>query len=690
MLEGIVSYGKTVDEAVRKAAEQLKISTEEIDYEVVDSGYRSFFFYRPVVIQARIRESKIHSEQRYQDKVDRQSFSVQELDPAEANKENHAVDNEGTSVSRMYTPIPAKGTAWVKDGKVFCKNGEHQYALVTPCKGVTMTINGQVVTGTSIITEDDVIEIQIEKEMVDSEYTLTISDDKMQVLMEYVPGYCIVRELDDLPPSRDLVLSVTETKLVKPDLKELQVLEELKQLGVKFGVNYDEILSVCQSQEPVKSVVARGVEPIPGLDGGFEFFQTKRKQQKDQFTLSEKTDWKERFSLPTVHAGEVIGRPIPAKPGTPGKNVFGEVVPAPEVKEITILASEGTTLHGVDQKVVATSSGRVKVDERSNNTLCFSILPQYVHNGNVNFQSGNIRFRGDVYIIGHVEDGMTVEAGGNLHIAGRVSNAIVRTGGDAVITGSVVGSTIICGYSNLIWDKILPSFKAIRDDLILVIRAIKQLESNRSFSKSDLGKGGLQPLLRLLAENKFQDLPVRIREICSKVKSNKNGFDADTLKIMDFLEKAFLYYHPLVTKLEQLDSLVIYMDHVISAVEYDSNKKMNIQVQSLTNSSIMSAWNVKIDRFSYGSDIYCKGGLQVNETIRGGSIRSGEYVMAGEIGSSRGSHTEVDVMSSDGFIKADVVWADTILKVGGVATKLKDQEDRLHVRLNGKRELILR
>lgn len=672
MLGGVVSRGKTVDEAVFKAAKQLKVQVEDLDYEVVNSGYSNFLFTRPAVIQARIRQKKGLSVA-----INKNDLLGKEKILSNIEMEKSIAEVDG-------------GTAWVKNGKVFCKDGEYQYAIINPCEGITMTLNGQVVTGSTILTEDDEIEIELNKEIVESEFTLTVSEDKLQVLLQIMPGYAVIRQLDDLAPSRELTITVTETKIMKTDLKEFQILNELKQLGVRFGIQYDEIQSACQTLQPITIVAAKGIEPIPGIDGSFELLHKIRNQQKDQFTLSENIDWKERFSLPMAHAGDVIGQPIPPKPGIPGKNVYGEVIAAPEVKQITIVTAEGTTLHGAEQKVVAISSGRIKVDRRSNNTLCFSILPQYVHHGDVNLQTGNIRFHGDVYIIGNVEEGMSVTAGGNLHITGQISNAIVRTGGDAIITGSIVGSSIICGYSNLVWDKMLPTFKTIREELKLLIGAVKQLSLNRSFSKSDLSKIGIQPLLRLLTENKFKELPSRIREISTVIKDEKDKFDSDTIHVMDFLEKAFLTHHPSVTSLEQLESLLIYMENQISAVEFDSNKKMNIQVKSLTNSSIMSAWDVMIDRFSYGSDIYCKGGIKVKETIRGGTIQSGDYVIAAEIGSVGGTNTKVQVKKSDGYIKAESIWADTIVRVGEVVKKLLTQEEQLYVKLNERNQLILR
>lgn len=676
----IVTHGKTIEEALQKAAEQLKVPKEQVDYEVIDKGRRGILWARPAVIQATVKEQ----EQDIKEKQEALNESEQE--------------NSAPVISRTgLEPIPEnkasaeapEGTVWVKNGKIYCRNGIYHYPLLSSSEGLTLRINGQSVAGTAVVSEEDQIEVELHKEIVESEVSLTVTEDKMQVILQIIPGHYTIRHLKDQAPNRELVLEATATTIVKTDVSDYMIYEKLKELGVKNGIDHDAVQRASSSQEPITCVVAKGTDPIPGQDGRFEFFQQRLKEERDQFAISDTMDWKDRFSLPTVKTGEVIGSSLPAKPGVSGWDVYGEEVRSSEVKELTVMTLEGTTVYGTNQKVVATRSGRLKIEQRANNTLCFSILPQYVHNGNVNIRTGNIKFHGDLFIIGDVEEGMSVEAGGNLHITGTVTNATVRTGGDAVINGAVIGSAVSCGHSNLFWDDMMTMFKVIREDLTGLIGAAKQLELNRSFSKSDIGKKGLQPMLRLLAEVKYKELPNRIRKISRVLKNEKPQISAETYQAIDFLEKTFLYYHPLITDIKQLEALVSYMDQVISTAKNDLNKKMNIKVQSLTNSSIQSAWDVVVERFCYGSDVYCKGGMKVSETLRGGKIQAGSYVKASEIGSN-GSRTEVTIKSKEGYVQASVAWSDTLIKISGAAKKLINQENSIRARLNDQNQIVMR
>lgn len=662
----VIIRSKTIEEAVLKASKALKVPREEIQFEVIDEGYRGIFRKRPVVIRASA------------------------MNPS-SNKEKPEELVEMVSSSQMSNRPPRDGTVWVKDGKIFCKSGSYQYALLTPCNNLTLTVNGQVVTNTTIVTEDDVIDYEVSNELMETKIFLTVSEDKMQVLLEIIPGYFITRSLKDQPPSRELILELIETRTIKTGVSEEMVYGKLEKLGVKKEmIIQDEIYRACRSEEPVQCVVARGIEPIPGQDGVFELFSEKRREEEEQFTVSDLVDWKERFSLPSVKTGEVIGVPVPAKPGVNGWDVFGEEVRANEARELTLLAGEGIALYGANRKVVATAPGRVKITQRPNNTLRFDILPQYVHNGNVNLRTGNIRFHGDVYILGDVEDGMSVEAGGNLHILGRVSNASIRAGGDVIVGYAVVGSVIICGYSNIIWDNLLPHFTAIHASLLQLINVVEQLESNRSFSRKEIAKLGLQPLLKLLTEVKFKELPSHIRKVISIVKNNKEIFDAEIHRVVDFLEKAFLFYHPSISNPEQLGLIITNLESMLFAAEFDSNKKMNVRVHSLTNSKIMSAWDVEVEQFSYGSDIQAKGKVQVNEELRGGEITAGNFVQTKEIGSKGGSHTTVWITSEKGYVRAGFVWPDTTIRIANITRKLIHEEPSVSVRINDRGSLDLR
>ncbi|EPZ44518.1 flagellar assembly protein A [Alicyclobacillus acidoterrestris] len=681
MKDTIVTRGKTIQEAIQKAANHYQVPEDEIEYEVVRTGRRNrVFIIRSAVIEARRKTPSI-------ERFDAQPSAVPAAAPS-ATELVHWVEPEHIKDISTFEETITEGTVWVSNNRVFCKNGTYHYARIKPARGVLVRLNGQVVDTTTVVSEEDVIDVELQHETVEPQMKLTVSEDRMHVYLDVVPGYRVMRQLKDCPPRRELILEVQEVKQIVNGITELQVLQDLKKLGVKFGIDLNEIKRACSAQEPVTCVVAQGIKPMPGKDAEFEPTWLARKQHKDVLSISDKIDWREQFSLPTVKAGEVIGRVIPATAGVPGTNVFNqEVFPEPP-KELTLVAQRGTALYEGGNRIVAIESGRIVVQKRSG-VLNFSVLPQYVHRGDVNMKTGNIRFHGDVYILGNIEEGVTVECGGNLHVTGTVAHCVVITGGDVFIHGAAVGANIICGRTNFLWDTILPTFRSIHEDLIDLIAAIKQLEMNRSFSKVDLRRHGLQPLLKLLLEVKFKDLPARIRQISESIKQEKQNVDPDLEQIVDFMEKAFLYFHPLVTNLAQLESLSDFMMSVISSIEFDSNKRMNIKAQSLTNCVIKSGWNVAVERFCYGSDVLCRGGMRVDGILRGGRVEAGEFIEVNEIGSNSGAQTIVAVSRKDGYITAEIVGMDTLIRISNLSKRTHTMEISVRAHIDSEGNLKL-
>lgn len=266
-------------------------------------------------------------------------------------------------------------------------------------------------------------------------------------------------------------------------------------------------------------------------------------------------------------------------------------------------------------------------------------------------------------------------------ILGGVRNATIRTGGDTVIHGAVIGSSIICGYSNLIRENVRHHFKALHESLDPFIRAMRQLESKRAPFCNNAGNMNFQSMLRLLTETKFPDLPLQVRKIAVITKNEKDSFDRDVQVMVDFLEKAVLYFHPQVSGLHQLESLAEHLGSVIMAAELDETKKINLSIQSLTNSKVVSAWNVEVERFCYGSEIQAKGDVSVKEQVRGGRIEAGRLMRAKEIGTSSGSSTKVWVTQSDGQIKAKRIWPDTVIRIGNQTKKLLFEESDAQVKM---------
>ena len=121
--------------------------------------------------------------------------------------------------------------------------------------------------------------------------------------------------------------------------------------------------------------------------------------------------------------------------GKSSKNVFGEIVnPKPGKDKPFASGLLGVKPSDEDPSIlVATETGQPIIVENGVNVEKTMAVPQ------VDLRSGNVIFDGSVVIEGDVENGMKVNATGDINVKGMVEGARLEAGGDIVVSGAVIG-----------------------------------------------------------------------------------------------------------------------------------------------------------------------------------------------------------------------------------------------------------
>jgi uncharacterized protein (DUF342 family) len=204
------------------------------------------------------------------------------------------------------------------------------------------------------------------------------------------------------------------------------VLMELLNKGVVHGLDMGLIQSVAGTLAVDKYVeVASGTAPLPGRDGKVEMLVSVEKSDGGSF---------EKFVV--VKQGDSLVYHIPPVPGADGMDVFGNVLPAPQIKDVPFIVGDGVEgLSSNPDVLVATRDGVLKchpdglVEVRPYRDLC----------DDADKDLGRISFTGDMKITGYVRAGATVVVTGSLMVEGGVEGAAVRCGGDLSVCSGVRG-----------------------------------------------------------------------------------------------------------------------------------------------------------------------------------------------------------------------------------------------------------
>jgi len=154
----------------------------------------------------------------------------------------------------------------------------------------------------------------------------------------------------------------------------------------------------------------------------------------------ERVDYWERYVFPSVKEGDVLAVLHLPVPGVPGMMVTGKAIAPDPVYEDMLRVKDGVRISDDGREAIATIAGRPLIEDQGMKYLRVTQL--MTHPGDVDMASGNLRFHGDLQILGNVTEGMQVSALGDVTVKGNVTGAVIRAGSRVICQGSVIQSQI--------------------------------------------------------------------------------------------------------------------------------------------------------------------------------------------------------------------------------------------------------
>ena len=485
--------------------------------------------------------------------------------------------------------------AFVEQGRLVVRHGpEGPYPVVAPCPGVRLIVNGQERTEPTPISIKDVVRLETVEERREGEWSVTISSDGLQAVLRTRPAVVVHRELPDLPPAKILQLAVVEREERVPPLTWDELMQELSRLGINYGIDWEACSRGVTSRAEEELVIARGVPPEPGKDGRVELlFPPDSKVPVVSGEDDERVDFRQRYVFVSVEPGQVLAVKHPPEPGRPGTGVKGEAIPPPSPREFTLCVGEGAVLTEDGARAVAARAGR-PVAAHLGDSVKVSVLAELVHDGDVDLATGNIVFRGDVVITGNVGEGMAVEAGGNVRVAGLVSGARVLATGSVVVHGNILSSVIVAGGPRAFLEGVLPHVRALAVGLQDMAAAIRQLLGHPAFKQDDL-KATIGPLVKLLLEAKFRHLPAAANAFKKQLEAMPPGMAAEGLEEFAAQVERALVRAPLaVREIGELEALARAAKEWEQALAPPPSEESDVVVSSVHNSTIVATGDVRV------------------------------------------------------------------------------------------------
>lgn len=222
-----------------------------------------------------------------------------------------------------------------------------------------------------------------------------------------------------------------------PDITENDLRTILSREHVTTGVIDDALKSIAETPIYDQAVlIAKGTLARNGVDGSVKD-KFKRSVQLE-FEEDEKgsVDYKKLNNVQFVKEGDVICEIIPAIPGVNGVTVTGQSYPCTiKGTEAAVPVGHNTVLTDDHTLLISQKSGHITFFKGK-----FQVEPVLKINGNVDNNTGNLDYEGDIFITGDVRNGFSIKATGCIDIRGSVEGAQITAHGPITIASGVSGN----------------------------------------------------------------------------------------------------------------------------------------------------------------------------------------------------------------------------------------------------------
>lgn len=182
-------------------------------------------------------------------------------------------------------------------------------------------------------------------------------------------------------------------------------------------------------------IVARGKEPKKGSPGELILHFTPRQRIAGILDNDGKMDFRNRGDIPFAEKGQLLAERKNMVGSIPGQTIFGKVLEVDELEEAELSAGPGTEINGAGDSIFALTEG----EPRLNLDGSVSVLRELTVK-NVDFDSGNIKYDGNIFVLGKINPDFEV-IGKGLR-AREVLDARIDIEGDVEIEQGMIGATI--------------------------------------------------------------------------------------------------------------------------------------------------------------------------------------------------------------------------------------------------------
>ncbi|AYE33462.1 flagellar assembly protein A [Clostridium septicum] len=564
------------------------------------------------------------------------------------------------------------GSIKIEKGEFIITNpkGNGEFAKLIPTNSGELYVNDKLITDSIEVKDTDKITFKGKKEEGNSVINITTnkSNTEAYLTIEYTPSF--VYKLSDTDKRNFIQL---ETEKVEENIEQkvssLDIIKALKEKGIVYGVDTENLKLVNDSYEVEKLIIARGLFPVHPEEDKLKIYFNK-KNQKDLDSLKN-IDYKNLNYVTSVKAGEILAEIIKGEEGKDGIDVFGKLLLKKPKNKLKYKVGDGCILK--DNKIVASIDGRPNIKKN-----VITVEPIYVIEKDIDISTGNIEFAGAIEIKGKVTEGMKVKAEKGVFILKGIFSSEIEAKGDSSILGSIVNSKINVGSTDLLKETRITSLNELIESLNSIVENIKFLKEKKLVNNG--GTDGL--LIKTLIDTKYKMI---VRQCISVISNTINDEEAQS-RVVSLIKSKLIGLGP--TKILNYMELNQIIDEALLEIEKlkcNLSLPVDLNIEYAQEANIEASGNICISgKGVFASNIKSLESvefIQNNAICRGGHIKAKKVIKSKIIGSEAGFTTKLEV-EAKGHIYADIAYQNTVFIVGNRKYVLDKPSKDIHAYLD--------
>ncbi|MET3291743.1 UNVERIFIED_CONTAM: uncharacterized protein (DUF342 family) [Brevibacillus sp. OAP136] len=585
-------------------------------------------------------------------------------------------------LAHLESPNLENGRAELLNGSVVCESGilrvtdpkaGGRHASVVSTAQVRIVVNGQEAVQPAEVRQADRLEVRF---LHDKAYELTVADDAMRAYLHVFTENMYERRLADCGPTFFYVPQSELVPLADKATIVAQVRQEIQEMAIISPIEEEALQEALHAPFRTAVVVASGKPAKLGRDG---YIETMFPHATEQVIADwqRKVDYRDHGLIPSVAGGDTIAIIHRAVPGESGGDLFGREVPPTPVSDVKVELRRNVRMDDTG-RVIALKAGRPSLT--GDTVKIFDIQTVHIVEGDVDLTVGNVLFNGDVLIQGDVQEGMRVEATGNITVLGNAFSAVLVSCQHVYIHGHATKSQLYGGRLGLLYSK---AYELIGK----IMAQYDALEKETNAAHEMAEKKGLHvtigQIASLLIQNRHPGLHGVIGEFSELIAS------AGAMIPLEF--KLLVRMLRLFGNKELLDRINNWND-VQKIHDYLLLSKVQIENSVFEESDIVLGFSNMSQLETNGSLVVTGQGLlncqvTVNKnclfknpdsSIKGGRIVAKGRIHAFEAGTPFGRNTYLEVGESVKLNKAEGV----IIKVGDRVVQIPEERHDLYFSLD--------